>query len=333
MLEKLAIAPEKRHFSPYLRDVVAQLEEIFQRYPDKYEAHRRATPLLERLTYEPLFLSNAIEQFLARPGVLDKKHYPVIAIPIVLTPYFELVINCWIPLPDRSTQLSTKAIHHHGKLLLSTATLMGPGYEHWLFDAPVERDRARDLWKMNLVEAAPHPAHHVAFVDAHVAHLPMYPPDLTLTLALWSSSTPTSKVDFVKRVPLVQQNASALRAMADRFGLRKQLDLNVVEYFDFYPTEQGFVGMREREEFPLGPVENYLKSLFHVIQATGNEKLAPLLRRRAEFANAENRPVIERLIEDLTHGRHIEGVLSEGHYTLAHGNFARTMIEHALNMR
>jgi hypothetical protein len=333
MLEKFAIAPEKQRFSPYLRDVVAQLEDIFRTHEDKYEAHRRAAPLLERLTYEPLFLSNAIEQFVSRPGVLEKKHYPVPAIPIVLTPYFELVINCWIPLPDRSTHLSTKAIHHHGKLLLTTATLFGAGYEHLLFDAPVRRQTEKDLWRMKLVEAAPHPAHHVAFVDAHVAHVPMYPAELSLTLALWSSNAPTSTVDWMKRIPVVQENASALRSVASRLGLRRQLDLNVVEYFDFYPSEDGFVGMRERQEFPLGPNENYLKSLFHTIQATGNSKLAPLLRRRLEFANAQTREVGNKLVDDLEHDRPIEGVLSPGHYDLPHANFTRAMIDHALSMQ
>jgi hypothetical protein len=35
----------------------------------------------------------------------------------------------------------------------------------------------------------------------------------------------------------VQDNAAMLREAASRFGLRSQLDLNVVEYFDFYPSE------------------------------------------------------------------------------------------------
>jgi hypothetical protein len=332
MLDKLQIAPEKQRFSPYLRAVVAELEEIFRTSSDKYEAHRRASPLLERLTFEPLFLSNAIEQFLVRPGALDKKHYPVLAVPVVLTPYFELVINCWVPLPDRATHLSTKAIHHHGKLLLTTATLFGPGYEHLLFDAPKQRDPGKDLWSLKLVEAAPHPAHHVAFVDRDVAHVPMYPPGLSLTLALWSSSAPTSTVDWVKRVPLVQDNAAMLREAASRFGLRSQLDLNVVEYFDFYPSDDGFVGMKQRQEFPLGPVSNYLQSLFHTIQETGNSHLAPLIREQLKLASPESRAAGERLLADLRSDRPIEGVLSPGHYDLPHANFTRDAIDHALNI-
>jgi hypothetical protein len=202
-----------------------------------------------------------------------------------------------------------------------------------LFDKPVRRQTEKDLWRLTLIEAAPHPAHHVAFVDAQQAHVPMYPAELSLTLALWSSSARTSAVDWVKRIPVIQENASSLRSLANRLGLRKQLDLNVIEYFDFYPSDDGFVGMRERQEFPLGPNENYLKSLFHTIQATGNSRLAPLLRRCLQFASARTREVGNRLVDDLEHDRPIEAVLSPGHYNLPHANFTRAMIDRALRMQ
>jgi hypothetical protein len=276
-------------------------------------------------------LTNILEHHLSRPSHFEKRHYPVIALPIVLNPYFELVVNCWIPLPDRRTDLSTKAIHHHGKLLLSTATIFGPGYEHWTFSPPEPQDASQRLWRMHLLERAPHPLHHVAFVDAHVAHVPMYPSELTLTLALWSSSAPTTVTDFVKRVPWVNRNAAKLRDVSDRLGLRKTLDLNVVEYFDFYPSEQGFVGMRERQEFALGPNENYLHSLFHVIQQSDNALLAPMIRRQLTSISAPSRDTVERLLADLEHGRPIEGRLSTGHFDVAHANFTNTQIEHALS--
>jgi hypothetical protein len=91
--------------------------------------------------------------------------------------------------------------------------------------------------------------------------------------------------------------------------------------------------MRERQEFPLGPNENYLKSLFHTIQATGNSRLAPLLRRCLQFASARTREVGNRLVDDLEHDRPIEAVLSPGHYNLPHANFTRAMIDHALRMQ
>lgn len=330
LFDRWPLGPEGTALPRHLQGAVDELLRVFRAHENKYDAHRAATPLLEEFSRDQWLFTNILENHLARPAIYEKLHYPVIALPIVLNPYFELVVNCWIPLPDRRTDLSTKAIHHHGKLLLSTATIFGPGYEHWAFSPPTPTDSSQEHWRMNLLERAPHPLHHVAFVDAHVAHVPMYPKDFTMTLALWSSSAPTTVKDFVKRVPWINRNAGKLRSVGDRFGLRKTLDLNVVEYFDFYPDEQGFVGMKDRQEFALGPNENYLYSLFYVIQQSHNEKLSPMIRRHIAEIASDSKRIAEKLLRDLEQGTPIEGRLSEGHFNVAHANFTNTQIEHAL---
>ncbi len=89
----------------------------------------------------------------------------MVSIPVGLNPFFHLVAHCWIPLPGRETHISTKAIHHHGDLLLSSVTIFGPGYEHWMFTLPEPIDALQGLYTMELIEAAAHPQDHVAFVD------------------------------------------------------------------------------------------------------------------------------------------------------------------------
>ena len=87
--------------------------------------------------------ASVLEKHLHTPGSLNTRHYPVVGIDIELNHLFGLVANCWIPLPNRATDVSTKAIHHHGEMLLSTVTAFGPGYEHWTFEKPVMVDAAR----------------------------------------------------------------------------------------------------------------------------------------------------------------------------------------------
>src|SRR5690349_21593658 len=127
-------------------EAVHELTRIFRASPSKHAAHTHSRDLLEQLSRAPNFLTAVLEKHLSSPGALEAKNYPVVALPIASTPYFDLVVNCWIPLPTGDTNLSTKAIHHHGKLLLSTATNFGPGYEHWMFAPPRETDRARELY-------------------------------------------------------------------------------------------------------------------------------------------------------------------------------------------
>lgn len=306
---------------------LAELTKIFRSAPDKRTAHERSRSVLEALSADPAFLRETLARHLAKPGALDSRNYPVVSIEIDTNPYFVLIANAWIPLPDQRTDLSTKAIHHHGSMLLSTANIFGPGYEHWLFTRPEKLDDA--LYRMKVISAKPHALHTVAFVDAWVPHLPVYPSELTVTLALWSSDRQMSWKDRVKRLPLMRGNEKRLRHVASKLGLTRALDLKVVENFDYYPTEGGFRNIEDRLEFALGPNEDHLHSLFHLIQKTGNDSLAPLLEQRlaAGLASAET---VRSLLADLKSGRSIAGRLSDGHYTVPYANFSTRDIEQSV---
>jgi hypothetical protein len=314
-----------------IRDAENALLAVFKRAPDKREANRAAKPILEQLTREPEFLTAVLERYLATPGSLDKTNYPVVGIDIALNPWFGLVANCWIPLPGHETHLSTKAIHHHGPMLLSTATLFGPGYEHWMFSLPKPLSDGSGLFGMDLLEAAPHPQHHVSFVDAWIAHTPLFPRSLSITLALWSNSEPTTWRDRVKRLPLFQGREESLRRLAVRLGMKRSLGLKVVDSYDYYPTDAGFEVMRERKEFERGPIEDHVCNVFHVVQETGNEHLARTVRRALDDRKIKKaRTSVTEMIERLERGTPIEGRLSRHHYELPYANFTRDQIERAL---
>ena len=264
---------------------VEGLRQLFRYSRNKHEAHFRSQDNLKEMASDPSVLAAVFEKYLARPGVLNSRHYPVIGIEIELNAHYGLVANCWIPLPDRRTDVSTKAIHHHGEMLLTTVTAFGPGYEHWTFSRPSLADPERELFTLSVLEREPHPLGHAAFVDAYVPHLPLYPGALSITLALWSHRSHTSWKDRVKRLPFLKGREKALRELGVRLGLARALDLKVVRYFDFCPSAGGFRGLRERTEFAHGPNEDFLSSLFHVLQQTGQPQLAA----RIESRLSENR--------------------------------------------
>ncbi len=314
-----------------MQSYITALTDIFMKAANKHEANYQSRRVLQDMSGDASFLTAALERHLTTPRVLNAKHYPVVSFDVELNPYYGLVANCWIPLPDRATDISTKAIHHHGDMLLSTVTAFGPGYEHWTFTRPKEVDPASELYSMNIIERSPHPQNHVAFVDSYVAHLPFYPPSLTVTYALWSNRFNTTWKDHIKRFPLLQRNSAALKSLAGRVRLSRQLDLKVVEYFDFFPTAEGFRGIKERKEFERGPNTDYLPSLFHVIQETSNEHLWPLVQQHLDSGvYLENAQLIKQLLSDLRQGRPIEGRLSPTHYGIAYANFTKQNAEQAL---
>lgn len=314
-----------------IREAVHELLDVFRSARSKHEANTAAAPVMAQLTREPAFLTAVIDRYLATPGALDRKNYPVVAMEIASNPWFGLVANCWVPLPGRETHISTKSIHHHGNMLLTTATLFGPGYEHWMFSMPKVVDEERGLFEMDLLEAAPHPHQHVSFVDAWVAHTPFYPSELSITLALWSNRFDTTWRDHLKRMPGVSKHANALRDIAVKAGLRGALDLKVVESFDFHPTPDGFKVIPDRKEFELGPADDHLQSVFHIVQRTGNDHLGRTVKRAVERGRAKARPALSALLLDLERGRPIEGRLSKGHYGIPYANFTRDDVHAALS--
>ena len=313
-----------------IRDVEQELLRTFRAASDKEEAHAGSRPLLEQLSREPAFLTQVLEKYVLTPGALAKKNYPVVSMEIALNPWFSLVANCWIPMVSRETHVATKAIHHHGPLLLSTVTAFGPGYEHWMFSLPRPIDGSRGLYAMDLLEAAPHPRHHVSFVDKWTAHTPLFPAALSITFALWSNSKPTTWRDRLKRIPLLKGREARLRELALSLGLRRGLDLKVVEDYDYFPVRDGFEVMPVRKEFERGPVEDHLCSVFNVMQETGNERLARTVRRAIDLGKVSPHPKLAELLERLEGGAPIEGRLSAGHTDLPYANFTRAQIEQSL---
>jgi hypothetical protein len=306
------------------------LTEVFERIHDKHEAHYRSRSVLSDMAGDASFLGGILRKHLAQASTLNTKLFPVLEVPIAANPHYTLVANCWIPLPTRETDVTTKAIHHHGNMLLTTVTAYGPGYEHWTFTRPEPVDPVLELYTMTPLEHGPHPFQHAAFVDAYIAHVPLFAPSLSITLALWSNQSPTTWRDAIKRLPLTRGREASLRRLATRVGLTRALDLKTIEYFDFYPVSDGFKGMKNRIEFERGPNADYLQSLFHIIQQTGNEALAPLVEAHVESAPLPNTGLIRQLLKQLRGGRSIEPRLSPCHFGVPHANFKRADIERAL---
>jgi hypothetical protein len=315
-----------------MKDYIAKLDAIFQSNRDKYAAHRASVPVLEKVAADNSFMTGVLRNYVSNAENLNRANFPVPGINLELNPYYNLVVNCWIPLATRQTNVSTKAIHHHGNMLLTTATAFGPGYEHWLMSDPEPIDAARNLYAMTVKDRGRHPRGNVAFVDANVPHLPMYAPELSITLALWSSNQPVTWKDRVKRIPALKANEKALKATAKALGLAKSLDLKIPEYFDYYPTAEGFVAVRERKEHDLGPNADHLQSLFHLIQGTGNAALADDVERTLNSgAKIENAQLVRSLIADLRARRPIEGKISDCHLKESHLKFTSEEIESAVN--
>jgi hypothetical protein len=318
----------KRNKGP-LQAHAIELLSIFKRASSKYEAHQQSRNVLRAMAADPSCLRAALADAIQKPGGLNARHFPSIGLPIAHNAHFTLVANCFLPLPNGETDITTNSVHHHGHLLLTTVTTFGPGYRHWRFTSPKAVDPERDVFSLEVLDREQHGPNHVAFVDSLMPHAVMFPSSLTVTFALWSSRHEVTWRDHIKRLRALEARREWLEKIVRRFRLSAALGLNAEGYFDFYPVEDGFKGMRRRIQFQRGPNEDFLHTLFHILQQTGNENLAPDGRPVAGVP-VENPRLIEQLGRDLRRGVPIACRFSEGLHWLDHMNFRVEQIEKSL---
>jgi hypothetical protein len=316
---------------PHLQAYTTELVKIFRRARSKRDAHDRSRQVLLDMAADHECLRAAISAEIERPGGLNTRHFPSVAIPIEHNAYFNLVANCFLPLPSGATDVTTNSIHHHGHLLLTTVTTFGPGYEHWRFTTPKPIDPERDLFSIEVIDRERHASGHAAFVDSFMPHAVIYPPSLTVTFALWSSKNEVTWRDHLKRVPGLEARRESLLRVVRGLRLWNVFRLNVDGYFDFFPVSDGFKGMRKRIQFERGPNDDYLYTLFHILQTTKNEDLAPdehLLSR----VPVDNPWLVRELAKDMKRGVPIGCRFSHGLHWLDHMNFKIQNIEAALEV-
>ena len=104
----------------------ARLDAVFHSAPSKHDAHRTSAPIVRGLIADEVFLTEVLADYVGRPDSLDRGNYPVVTIEVDSNPYYDLIVHCWIPLPSGESDISTKSIHHHGELLLTTGTVSDP---------------------------------------------------------------------------------------------------------------------------------------------------------------------------------------------------------------
>jgi hypothetical protein len=249
---------------PYIQKLV----KIFQQLSPRV-AHEQAQPLLSQMVSDESFLIEIAKDNLKQPNFLRKtRHYPTLAMQIFENADFHLVANLWPKLPEGEKSRSHQSIHHHGRLLLSTAAAFGPGYETIIFKQGFVTNPQTNETAMSIDRISHHQWGQIDFVDTYQPHLVFYPPDFSITYALWSKDKKSS-VDGIKKQKWVQNFKQPLTKIIKSLGLTEFANVNVVENFDFYPEGQKLFLLKDRLTYSNGTNENFLQNIFWGLQKIG----------------------------------------------------------------
>lgn len=290
----------------------------------RYLAHQKAQEVLKKMSSDTQIIGEIIKKNISNPEFLKKKrHYPTMAMLIFEDTSFSFYLNIFPPLPDRRTDISSQSIHHHGKLILSTVSAFGPGYNSILFKKGFKIDYESCTTEMEIESDYQNQLNEVSFVDESQPHIVFFPSDFSGTYALWSDFENSTK-DLAKNIGIVKKFKKPIVKTINMLGLAKIFGLNKVEYFDFYIENDKVKAMKERERYMAeAGNENFLQNIFCFIQKTEfNDK--SFLQELSE--KIETPKPAKKYIQMLLQQEKITDVFFEGHLNVSKVNILKNDI-------
>jgi hypothetical protein len=314
-----------------LDDYVRALERIFRLHDDGREAHQRSRGVLADLASDAAAIREGLARHLLRQERLLMPSHPALLLQLEKNERFILSLNCFFPHPERRPDVTWNGVHHHLDIVLTSVTCFGPGYEHLAFSVPVRERPDSAMFRLGLVDRRRHPLGHTLVLDAWRPHAVLFPPTMTVTVALWSPVR-ASPLDRLKRLRLFHGQERRLRELAARLGLTRALRLRLPTFVDFVPTPLGFAGLPVTAPVEPGPSADFVRALLHVVQRLGHQSLA----RDVERVGLSRTDVLDEasngLVREFCRGAEIEHRYSgRSHTHVPRFNFSVADIELALH--
>ncbi|MBD0367510.1 MAG: hypothetical protein ICV53_15590, partial [Flavisolibacter sp.] len=246
-----------------------QLKVIF-RENDYRVAHEKAKSILLSMAKDKRVLFDIIRQNLSAPGFFSQKRInPVIAFEIIKNKDFSITAHCWMPLPDRATNMTHQSVHHHGRLLLTSVSPFGEGYESIIFKKGYELNKEEGIAKMQIEKIYKNPCHNIEFIDSFTPHVVFYPGDFSITYAMWSYDKKDGLIATLRQSKFMQSNKKIVMNVLRKLGVLNRIGVNVLEYFDFYPEKKQLNALKDRVMYPVGSNENFVHNIFYILQRIG----------------------------------------------------------------
>lgn len=275
----------------FLQPYLVEIERIFRSNTDHHASHELSREILLEMTGQSEFFPALFNRHLREPEIFNRQSFPIPGLIVAETPYFTCSVNFWLGgTPQLEQSRSMTCVHHHGSLLLTTLGIMGPGAEAWIFSRP-RPSETDGLYRLDLLRKEVNSTGHFTFVDSEFCHMIFPPAAHSATITLWSKARHNRILNFLKYNPLIRRNRKRLSEAVRLFRLGGALQVNEVINFDFVPKDGGFEALSGRLQYPYSTNDDFLDTLFHLMNATGcGGQLAAvhetLVRHRARIGNA-----------------------------------------------
>ena len=310
-----------------LNDYVTAIATIFRNEKNRYKAHEMATPVLKAMGADKEVLFDIFRQNLLSKDFINKeRHYPTLAFDIYKDDNIGINGNCFMPLPDRSGDLSFQSIHHHGKLLLTTVAAFGPGYESILFKKGFVIDKENQTAHMEIEKNYQFTPGSIEFVDSDQPHVVFFPKDASITYAMFTYASVINTTQKLKNNFIARRFKEPIRKSLKMLGLLDKAGINAVENFDFYPENKKVKILKNRINFKSGTNENFLTNVFYVLQKAGFKDTDFLNKLKTIYPSHNH---LHQLIDKLIKGKEIRDEFYDFHKNVSYVNLSKQEILNA----
>ncbi|MET0636017.1 MAG: hypothetical protein ABWZ25_08300 [Chitinophagaceae bacterium] len=313
-----------------LDEYIKEIAGIFAGEPNRYKAHEKATPVLLAMGRDREVLFDVFRKNLSDPAFINKeRHYPTLAFDIFQDDNVGISGNCFMPLPDRSTDLSFQSIHHHGKLLLSTVAAFGPGYHSIVFKKGFTFNKDSLVADIQMEKSYQFSEGSIEFIGSNQPHVVFFPEEVSITFAMWAYEVVNERTQKLKNNFLVRKFKEPIRFALKKLRLLDKAGINAVEYFDFYPEGDKIKVLRNRVNFEAGSNENFLVNVFYVLQRAGFQDFEFLRSLKTRFPGNN---ALGNLVDKYIGGNKIMDEFYDFHKNVRYANLSRKDILNALGV-
>jgi hypothetical protein len=229
---------------------IQKILELNSKIQDRTELHKQAGVVLQAMGSDKDFLKLVVRRNFDDPGYLSQtwSQYNIPFLYIFENEDLVMKIHFFASHPSHGTGIAAHCIHHHDNYLLTTAAILGSGYETMLFDKKIDMDEKTLRTHMrirNHFTQREYPVHTIESWEPHIVYLPE---TFSATLQLW---TPDKKrvTDSLRQNWVLKALKSPLRKLIQMCGMEKTFGIAVAKTFQWYPNGDHFMAIDENEYF------------------------------------------------------------------------------------
>lgn len=262
------------------------ISEKFSKYNYK-DAHYNCREILETIAHDKNFLINTLINFMEKKKNLSCCSYrPFIIVPIWANQYFSFSAHLWLPLPKHISSLSHQSIHHHGKLLLSSVSPYGEGYESVLFKPGWEVDPFTREATLQPDKYYKNKLFNLEFIDEYTPHVVFYPESFSVTYALWSKDRYYLS-EKLKYFPIISKFKEPVKKIISLTGSKNATSLNLVEDMDFFIRDNKCYSMKKRIYCKNGTNQEFINNFLYSLQTLGFKEEEPIHKMKSFFTRTK----------------------------------------------